>query len=135
MAGFFGSNRTTGSSPPPIPADGRKSSVMLTQDSHPSSDRKMFDATSVLTVASNVFGELGATARLAWTILSGRPWRSWFQVLPPSVDLKMPPLVPFQVLFSQGPSRDSQRVAYTTFELVGSSWTSPPPVFSSRWGN
>src|SRR5256885_17101678 len=108
MAGFFGSNRTTGSSPPPIPADGRKSSVVLTQDSPPSSDRKMFDATSVLTVASNVFGELGAT------------------------DLKMPPLVPFQVLFSQGPSRDSQRVAYTTFELVGSSWTSPPPVFSSR---
>src|SRR5437660_7486712 len=132
MAGFFGSNRTTGSSPPPIPADGRKSSVMLIQDSPPSSDRKMFEATNVLTVASNVFGELGATARLACTIFSGRPWRSWFQVLPPSVDLKMPPLVPLKVAFSQGPSRDSQRVAYTTFELVGSIWTSPPPVFSSR---
>src|SRR2546430_8406288 len=111
MAGFFGSNRTTGSSPPPIPADGRASSVILTQDSPPSSDRKMFDASDVLTVTSNVFGELGATARLACTLFSGRPWCSWFQVLPPSVDLKMPSLVPFQVLFSQGPSRDSQRLA------------------------
>src|SRR5438128_11457675 len=108
MEGFVGSNRTTASSPPPIPADGRKSSVVLNQDSPPSSDRKIFDATNVLTVASNVFGEPGATARLAWTIFSGRPCRIWFQVLPPSVDLKMPPLVPFQVLFSQGPSRDSQ---------------------------
>src|SRR5438093_13427586 len=132
MEGFVGSNRTTGSSPPPIPADGRKSSVVLNQDSPPSSDRKIFDATNVLTVASNVFGEPGATARLAWTIFSGRPCRIWFQVLPPSVDLKMPPLVPFQVLFSQGPSRDSQRVAYATFESLGSIWTSPPPVFSSR---
>src|SRR4030095_10399814 len=132
MAGFFGSNRTTGSSPPPIPADGRASSVILTQDSPPSSDRKMCEASNVLTVASNVFGELGATARLACTIFSGRPRRNWFQVLPPSVDLKMPPLVPFHVPFSQGPSRDSQRVAYTTLGLVGSIWTSPPPVFSSR---
>src|SRR6478609_4026813 len=127
MAGFFGSNRTTGRSPPPMPVEGRESSVMLTQDWPPSSDRKIFDATSVLTLASNVFGELCATARLAWTIFSGRPWRNWFQVLPPSVDLKMPPLVPFQLLFSQGPSRDSHRVAYTTFELLGSIWTSPPP--------
>src|ERR1700720_813949 len=132
MEGFFGSNRTTARSPPPIPADGRESSVMLTQDWPPSSDRNIFDATNVLTVASNVFGELDATARLAWTIFSGRPWRNWFQLLPPSVDLKMPPLVPFQVLFSQGPSRDSQRVAQMTSELVGSIWTSPPPVFSSR---
>src|SRR6266513_769417 len=132
MAGFFGSNRTTGSSPPPIPADGRKSPEVLTQDSPPSSDRKMFDVTNVLTVASKVLGELGATARLACTIFSGRPLRSSFQFLPPSTDLKMPPLVPFHVLFSQGPSRDSQRVAYTTSELVGSIWTSPPPVFSSR---
>src|SRR6266480_6442363 len=132
MEGLFGSNRTTGSSPPPIPADGRESFVMLTQDSPPSSDRKIFDATNVLTVASNVFGELGATARFACTIFWGRPCRSWFQVLPPSVDLKMPPLVPFHVLFSQGPSRDSQRVAYTTSELAGSIWTSPPPVVSSR---
>src|SRR4029077_15891573 len=132
MAGFRGSKRAPGGSPPPIPADGRESPVMLTQDWPPSSDRNIFDATNVLTVASNVFGELGATARLAWTIFSGRPWRNWFQVLPPSVDLKMPPSVPFQVLFSQGPSRDSQRVAYTTSELVGSIWTSPPPVFSSR---
>jgi hypothetical protein len=76
MEGFFGSNRTLGSSPPPTPADGRKSSVALTQDSPPSSDRKMFDATKVLTVASNVFGELGAIARFAWTIFSGRPWRN-----------------------------------------------------------
>src|SRR6478609_10821864 len=127
MEGFFGSNRTTGSSPPPTPADGRKSSVVLIQDWPPSSDRNIFDATNVLTAASNVFGELGATARLAWTIFSGRPRRNWFQVLPPSVDLKMPPSVPFQVLFSQGPSRDSHRVAYTTFELLGSIWTSPPP--------
>src|SRR5216110_968836 len=132
MAGFFGSNRTTGSSPPPTPADGRKSSVVFAHDLPPSSDRKTFDATKDLTVASNVFGELGAIARFAWTIFSGRPWRNWFQVLPPSVDLKMPPLVPFQVLFSQGPSRDSQRVAYAIFESVGSIWTSPPPVFSSR---
>src|SRR5947207_4891432 len=132
MAGFFGSNRTTGSSPPPIPADGRKSSVVPTHDSPPFSDRKMFEATNVLMVASNVFGELGAIARLASTIFSGRPWRNRFQVLPPSVDLKMPPLVPLKVPFSQGPSRDSQRVAYTTSELVGSIWTSPPPVFSSR---
>src|SRR4029077_7914148 len=132
MEGFFGSNRTTGSSPPPIPADGRKSSVVLTQDSPPSSDRKMFDATKVLTVATNVFGELGATARLAWTIFSGRPWRNWFQDLPPSVDLKMPPSGPFQVLFSHGPPRDSHRGSYTPHELVGSMWTSPPPVFSSR---
>src|SRR5438874_13031990 len=92
----------------------------------------LFRSTNLLTVASNVFGELGATARLACTIFSGRPLRSWFQVLPPSVDLKMPPFVPFQVLFSQGPSRDSQRVAYATFESVGSIWTSPPPVFWSR---
>src|SRR4029077_18564250 len=111
MEGFFGSNRTLGSSPPPTPADGRESSVMLAQDWPPSSDRKIFDVTTVLTVASNVFGELGETARLAWTIFSGRPWRNWFQVLPPSVDLKMPPLVPFQVLFSHGPSRDSHRAA------------------------
>ena len=73
MEGFFGSNRTTGSSPPPTPADGRKSSVVLTQDSPPSSDRKMFDATKDLTVASNVFGELGAIARLAWTKPGPRP--------------------------------------------------------------
>src|SRR5947207_1349067 len=124
MAGFFGSNRTIGSSPPPIPAEGRKSSVIFAHDSPPSSDRKMFEAAKVLTVASNVFGELGATARLAWTIFSGRPWRSWFQVLPPSVDLKMLPLVRFQVLCSQGHSRDSERVEYPKFESLGSIWTS-----------
>src|SRR5205085_12244985 len=121
-----------GRSPPPMPAPGLASSVAMTHDSSPSSDRKILDPTNVLTAASKVLDELGAIARFACTIFSGRPLRSWFQLLPPSVDLKMPPSVPFQVLFSQGPSRDSQRLAYTIFESVGSIWTSPPPVFSSR---
>src|SRR3954469_7218165 len=110
-SGFFGSMRTTGKSPPPIPAAGRRSSVAWTHDSPLSSERKSFELFLVRTAARRVWGELGAIARLAWTISEGRPLVNCAHVLPPSVDLKMPPLVPFQLAFSHGPSRASHREA------------------------
>ena len=45
------------------------------------------------TVAYSTFGLLAESARFAWST-SGRPSVSCVQVVPPSVDLKMPPLVP-----------------------------------------
>ena len=41
----------------------------------------------------------------------GNPSVSWCQVVPPSVDLKMPPPGPFHEPFSQGPSRASHSAA------------------------
>src|SRR5438132_11284140 len=85
---------------------------------------------------------LGATAMSAWTIppgpsppsvpAVGNPLVSGFHVLPPSIDLKMPPLVPLHAPFSHGPWRVSQRHAYTISGFFGSNSTSDAPVFSSR---
>src|ERR1700674_261701 len=108
MLGSLGSKRTTGRSPPPMPAPGLGSSVATFQLSPPSSERYNLDPPTTATAAKSVFGALRAIARLACTIPSGRPLLSWFQVVPPSTDLKMPPPFPGQLLFSQGPSRDSQ---------------------------
>src|SRR5689334_4929971 len=87
------------------------------------------------TVAYMRLGLLGATATSAWTTPSpsppGRPLVSWRQVVPPSVDLNMPPPVPDQTPFSHGPWRSSQRQAYTVFGSLGSNSRSEAPVFSS----
>src|SRR6478735_552099 len=52
----------------------------------------------------------GAIAISALT-MSGSPFRSCVQFLPPSVDLKMPPPVPLHAPFSHGPCRCSHIVA------------------------
>jgi len=56
---------------------------------------------------------LGAIARFAWVIapLCGSPLVSCFHVVPPSVDLKIPPPVPRHCAFSHGPCRSSHKVA------------------------
>src|SRR5919201_7016252 len=83
------------------------------------------------------FGSLGATAMSACTNpsgpVAGRPLVSGFHVDPPSVDLKMPPFVPFQAPFSHGPCRVSHRHAYTTSGFFGSNSRSDAPVFSSLY--
>src|ERR1041385_8150735 len=62
---------------------------------------------------------------------AGSPFVSWFQVLPPSVDLKMPPPGPFDGWYVyHGGRRVFQSVAYTTCELVGSITTSTAPMLS-----
>src|SRR5205823_6016074 len=43
----------------------------------------------------------------ACTILPGSPFVNCLHVLPPSADLKMPPLSPLKMPFSHGPSRES----------------------------
>src|SRR6516225_788444 len=57
----------------------------------------------VLTAAKSVFGALGAIARFACTMFSGRPLLSCRHVLPPSTDLKMPPPFPLNTPFYHGP--------------------------------
>ena len=49
------------------------------------------------------FGLLGAIANSAVAIGFGSPLVNGFQLLPPSVDLKMPPFVPPHAPFSHGP--------------------------------
>src|SRR5690349_1327176 len=109
--GFFGSNRTTGRSPPPIPSPGRGSSVVPLQLSPPSSDRYSFAIVFVRTAAKSVFGELGAIAMFACTTPGGRPFVNCRHVLPPSVDLKIPPPSPLKTPFSHGASQDSHSAA------------------------
>ena len=46
---------------------------------------------------------IGAIAISACWMPCGRPFVSWRQVAPPSVDLKMPPFVPRHAAFSHGP--------------------------------
>src|SRR5947208_8636085 len=71
----------------------------------------------------------------AWTMPppspSGSPFVSERHVVPPSVDLKMPPLVPAHAPFSHGPCRCSHRQAYTMSGFLGSNSRSEPPVLSS----
>src|SRR5438132_4754193 len=88
-------------------------------------------------------GSLGAIATSACTKPSvvpeapapeaGNPFVNGFHVVPPSVDLKMPPFDPFQAPFSHGPCRVSQRHAYTMSGLFGSNSRSDAPVFSSLY--
>ena len=63
------------------------------------------------TVAKTRRGLLGAMPSSASIRPRGSPWVRGFHVVPPSVDLKMPPLVPFQAPFSHGPCRCSHIVA------------------------
>src|SRR6185437_16342267 len=125
---------STGRSPPPIRVAGRGSLVTWRQLAPASSDR--YIPTSPLgapgpldTDAYRTFGSLGAIRNNAcWT--GGNPWVSFFQVLPPSVDLKMPPSVPPKCPFSHGACCCCQRVAYRTSELLGSISMSSPLVYS-----
>src|SRR6185312_5847008 len=75
----------------------------------------------------------GAMATCACTIFAGNFLDIFFHVFPPSVDLKIPPLVPDHSPFSQGPSRDCHKVAKIISVLLGSMATSSPPVFSSMY--
>src|SRR6185436_14086673 len=64
----------------------------------------------------------------------GRPVVSCFHVVPPSVDLKMPPPGPFVGEYVyQGGRRVFHRPAYTTCGFVGSITTSTAPTFSSLY--
>src|SRR5262245_59946390 len=95
-------------------ASGRISVVVLVQFSPASSERKMPAPRWLLMTAYRRWGLLGATAISASTTPSGsagKPFVSLFQVVPPSVDLKMPPVVPDHAPFSQGPCRASHNVA------------------------
>src|SRR5690348_11052699 len=76
-------------------------------------------------------GLLGAIARFAWMTPLSSPFVSGCHVVPPSVDLKIPPPLSLHDPFSHGPCRASQRAAYTVFGFDGSMTTSEPPVFSS----
>src|SRR5665213_1892427 len=75
--------------------------------------------------------EDGAMAMCACTKSFDKPFDNFFQVFPPSIDLKISPLVPAHSPFSHGPSRDSQSVAKMISGFAGSMATSSPPVFSS----
>src|ERR1044072_1308332 len=86
----------------------------------------------VRTAANNVDVLLGAIAMFACTMPGGKPFVSGFQVVPPSIDLKIPPPLPLNTPFSQGASRDSHKAAYTVCGLLGSICTSLAPTFSSR---
>src|SRR5438094_9088989 len=66
------------------------------------------------TVAKIRLGLLGAISSSASMIVSGKPCLSGFHVLPPSVDLKIPPFVPLHAPFSHGPCRCSHNVASTS---------------------
>src|SRR2546425_7698896 len=68
-------------------------------------------APSASTVANTRLELLGATSTSAFTIASGSPCLSCFHVVPPSVDLKIPPFVPLHAPFSHGPCRSSHNVA------------------------
>src|ERR1035437_268526 len=131
MSAFFGLTTGTGRSPPPMRPAGRLSVVARVQVSPASSDRKMPTACPVATVAYKRRGSLGAAAMSACVTPSGSPFVSGFHVLPPSVDLKMPPLVPFHAPFSHGPCRVSHRHAYRMSGSFGSNSRSEAPVFSS----
>src|SRR5262249_22172619 len=104
----------TDRSPPPIRSAGRGSVVILTQLSPASSERKTPSPAAeeyspgsfVPTMAYKRCGWLGATAMLICARLAGSPLVSFFQVLPPSSDLKRPPPVPlYSFLSSHGPRR------------------------------
>src|SRR5713226_2074247 len=112
---FLGSTLAIGKSPPPIFIAGRGSLVMRLQLSPPSSERKKPSPSSdayvvglvVATVAYKRLDWLGAIATLICTRSSGNPFVSFRQVLPPSVDLKSPPVIPSkELLSSHGPRRD-----------------------------
>src|SRR5262249_12124110 len=90
-------------------------------------------ATRQSTTAYTRRGLLGAIAMPVLPMPSfGRPAVSCFHVLPPSVDLKMPPPGPFVGAYVyQGGRRVFQRPAYTTCGFDGSITTSTAPTFSS----
>src|SRR4029079_19741956 len=79
-------------------------------------------------------GSLGATAkamRPSPCALSGRPALSLFHVLPPSVDLYRPLVLPVKLPFSHGPSRWLHIAANTTVGFVESISTCAAPVLRS----
>src|SRR3954453_23958245 len=76
-------------------------------------------------------GLLGEIVRFAWMKFSGTPFVNGFHVVPPSVDLKIPPPGPLHAEFSHGPCRASHNAAYTICGFVGSICPSDAPVFSS----
>ena len=80
-------------------------------------------------------GLLGATAIPVRPIPSlGNPAVSCVHVVPPSVDLKIPPPGPFVGEYvNQGGRRVFHRPAKTTLVLVGSMTTSTAPILSSLY--
>src|SRR5712671_5477985 len=83
------------------------------------------------------WGLLGAIAMLA-SSTGGRPFVSCAHVVPPSMDLKIPPELGVvesgpNVAASQNVCCCGQSVAYTVFALLGSIRTSLPLVYSSLY--
>ena len=65
------------------------------------------------------------------SVVVGKPFVIFFQVVPPSNDLYKPLASPSQAPFSQGPCLAAQIVANTILVWFGSINTCTAPVFSS----
>src|SRR5947207_539725 len=78
-----------------------------------------------------LLGEIAILACMKPSAPEGMPLVSGRHVVPPSVDLNIPPPGPLHALFSHGPCRASHSAAYTVSGCAGSICTSLAPVFSS----
>ena len=85
--------------------------------------------TAIITAAGEVLWRARHdTVRLNYFV--GQPvGRASAKSGPPSLDLNIPPLVPFQALFSQGPCRDSHSASIHNEGRAGSNLTSQPRCF------
>ena len=92
-------------------AAARVSSVILVHEAPASSDRYRPVRWPVATAEKIRLGRLGAIAKFTCVTPWGRPLVSGFQVVPPSIDLNIPPFVPDHAPFSHGPWRDSHSPA------------------------
>src|SRR5690348_16426708 len=91
LSGSLGKTIGAASSTRPVT---RLSVVLRVQVSPASSERKIPELLEAPMVAYRRCGLLGAIASSAWLNPSGIPFIIGFQVVPPSVDLKIPPFEP-----------------------------------------
>src|SRR6516164_8082961 len=103
VSGFLGSNIGTARSPPPMRPLGRESVVMVCHEAPASVLNQRSTLSAIATEANSRLESLKEIANWACTMPEGSPPESCCQLEPPSVDLKMPPPVPFHEPFSHGP--------------------------------